>query len=187
MRCNRLCFCGKMEKRYSAPRARVVSRGFGRAPRRGWRPDGPFFVLRLRAAPASCMFASGATSFCPRRQKDAKTPPKTNGFWISFCLIATAVQKGSARDRLYFFSRCRSHVPQDSALSYRRRTAHLCMVRESGSDKRTASDSLYDEMRRSKSRVIHSCGFQRTPTAQEVLKPAVSSSVFGHFWGCGQK
>jgi len=88
---------------------------------------------------------SGATSFCPRRQKDAKTPPKTNGFWISFCLIATAVQKGSA------------------------------------------SDSLYDEMRRSKSRVIHNCGFQRTPTAQEVLKPAVSSSVFGHFWGCGQK
>ena len=88
---------------------------------------------------------------------------------------------------MYFFSRCRSHVPQDSALSYRRRTAHLCMVRESGSDKRTASDSLYDEMRRSKSRVIHSCGFQRTPTAQEVLKPAVSSSVFGHFWGCGQK
>ena len=30
-------------------------------------------------------------------------------------------------------------------------------------------------------------GFQRTPAAQEVLKPAVSSSVFGHFWGCGQK
>ena len=27
----------------------------------------------------------------------------------------------------------------------------------------------------------------RTPTAQEVLKPAVSSGVFGHFWGCGQK
>jgi hypothetical protein len=68
---------------------------------------------------------SGATSFCTQRQKDAKTPPKTNGFWISFCLIAAAVQKGSA------------------------------------------SDSLYDEMRRSKSRVIHSCGFQRTPTAQK--------------------
>ena len=30
-------------------------------------------------------------------------------------------------------------------------------------------------------------GFQRIPAAQEVLKPAVSSSVFGHFWGCGQK
>jgi len=28
---------------------------------------------------------------------------------------------------------------------------------------------------------------QRTPAAQEVLKPAVSGSVFGHFWGCGQK
>ena len=27
---------------------------------------------------------SGATSFCPRRQKDAKTPPKTHGLWNSF-------------------------------------------------------------------------------------------------------
>ena len=45
--------------------------------------------------------------------------------------------------------------------------AHYRAERGSGSDKRTASDSLYDEMRRSKSRVIHSCGFQRTPTAQK--------------------
>ena len=163
--------------------------------------DGPLYFLSARRIPrirARVTFGrSGPTTFfsmppaaiflSTAKEIWKRTPPKTNGFWISFCLIAAAVQKGSARNRLYFFSCCRSHVPQDSALSYRRRTAHLCMVRESGSDKRTASDSLYDEMRRSKSRVIHSCVFQRTPTAQEVLKPAVLSSVFGHFWGCGQK
>ena len=89
-------------------------------PRRGRRPRRPAsFFFHAYGGDIS---RSGATSFCPRRQKDAKTPPKTNGFWISFCLIAAAVQKGSARNRLYFFSRCRSHVPQDSAASYRRGT-----------------------------------------------------------------
>ena len=59
--------------------------------------------------------------------------------------------------------------------------------RGSGSDKRTARDSLYDDVRQFKSRVVRGGGFQRTPAAQEVLKPAVSGSAFGHFWGCGQK
>ena len=61
------------------------------------------------------------------------------------------------------------------------------MVRRSGSDKRIVSDSLYDDVRQFKSRVVRGGGFQRTPAAQEVLKPAVSSRPFGHFWGCGQK
>ena len=47
--------------------------------RRGRRPQRPVrFSSKGRA-----VSRSGATSFCPRRQKDAKTPPKTNGFWIS--------------------------------------------------------------------------------------------------------
>ena len=50
---------------------------------------------------------SGATAFCPRRQKAAKTPPKTNGFWNSFRPIAVAVQKGSAANRLCAYPRCR--------------------------------------------------------------------------------
>ena len=85
------------------------------------------------------------------------------------------------------YPRCRFHVPQENAVSYRRGTVYLRVVRRSGSDKRTARDSLYDDVRQFKSRVVRGGGFQRTPAAQEVLKPAVSSSVFGHFWGCGQK
>ena len=52
---------------------------------------------------------------------------------------------------------------------------------------RTARDSLYDDPHYLGFRVVHGHGFQRIPAAQEVLKPAVSGSVFGHFWGCGQK
>ena len=85
------------------------------------------------------------------------------------------------------YPRCRFHVPRENAVSYRRGTVYLRVVRRSGSDKRTARDSLYDDVRQFKSRVVRGGGFQRTPAAQEVLKSAVSSSVFGHFWGCGQK
>ena len=85
------------------------------------------------------------------------------------------------------YPRFRFHVPQENAVSYRRGTVYLRVVRRSGSDKRTARDSLYDDVRQFKSRVVRGGGFQRTPAAQEVLKPAVSSSVFGHFWGCGKK
>ena len=64
---------------------------------------------------------------------------------------------------------------------------HYRVEHGSGSDMRTASDSLYDDQ--------HIFWFSRgtgrrfmtRSAAQEVLKPAVSSSVFGHFWGCGQK
>ena len=46
-------------------------------------PDGPFSVLRLRVAPVSCMYASGGhISFNSERNME-KTPPKTDGFWIS--------------------------------------------------------------------------------------------------------
>ena len=65
--------------------------------------------------------------------------------------------------------------------------AHYRAERGSGSDKRSVSDSLYDDPHYLGFRVVHGHGFQRTPAAQEVLKPAVSGSVFGHFWGCGQK
>ena len=93
------------------------------APRRGRRPRRPASFLfhasggaiphpdgrtrrgRRPRRPASFLFhasggdisRSGATSFCPRRQKDAKTPPKTDGFWISFHPIAAAPQKGPHR------------------------------------------------------------------------------------------
>ena len=68
-------------------------------------PDGRTRRGRRPRRPASFLFhasggdisRSGATSFCPRRQKDAKTPPKTDGFWISFHPIAAAPQKGPHR------------------------------------------------------------------------------------------
>ena len=153
--------------------------------RRGRRPRRPasFFFH----ASGGDISRSGATSFCPRRQKDAKTPPKTHGLWNSFRPLAITAQKSPTTNRLYFYPRCRSRVLQCSAVSYRRGTVYLRVVRRSGSDKRTARDSLYDDVRQFKSRVVRGGGFQRTPAAQEVLKPAVSSSVFGHFWGSGQK
>ena len=84
--------------------------------------DGPFSVLRLRAAPASCMYASGGhISFNSERNME-KNAAKNQRFLDFPFPIATAVQKGSARNRLHFFSRCRSHVPQDSAASYCRGT-----------------------------------------------------------------
>ena len=67
------------------------------------------------------------------------------------------------------------------------RPARRRAVRGSGSGERRTSDSLYDDQhifwfsRGTRRR------FMTRSAAQEVLKPAVSSSVFGHFWGCGQK
>ena len=80
--------------------------------RRGGRPRRP---VRF-SSKGRDVSRSGATSFCPRRQKDAKTPPKTRGLWISFRPIATAVQKGSAVNRLYPRPRCRSRVPRGGVL-----------------------------------------------------------------------
>ena len=90
------------------------------APRRGRRPRRPAHVSSM--SPTGRVSRSGATSFCPRRQKDAKTPPKTHGLWNFFRPLAITAQKGPTTNRLYFYPRCRSHVPQCSAASYRRGT-----------------------------------------------------------------
>ena len=67
------------------------------------------------------------------------------------------------------------------------RPARLRAVRGSGSDKRSTRDSLYDDRHIFWSSRGTRRRFMTRPAAQEVLKPAVSSGVFGHFWGCGQK
>ena len=51
-------------------------------PRRGRRSRR--LVARSFHASGRDISRSGATSFCLRRQKDAKTPPKTHGLWNSF-------------------------------------------------------------------------------------------------------
>ena len=95
--------------------------GIFRAPaRHPFGRSGPLIFLFY--ASGGDISRSGATSFCPRRQKDAKTPPKTHGLWNSFRPLAITAQKGPTTNRLYFYPRCRSHVPQDSAASYRRGT-----------------------------------------------------------------
>ena len=95
--------------------------GIFRAPaRHPFAHGGPLIFLFY--ASGGDISRSGATSFCPRRQKDAKTPPKTHGLWNSFRPLAITAQKGPTTNRLYFYPRCRSHVPQCSAASYRRGT-----------------------------------------------------------------
>ena len=57
------------------------------------------------------------------------------------------------------YPRCRFHVPRGNAVSYRRGTVYLRVVRRSGSDKRAASDSLYGDVRQFKPRVVRGGGF----------------------------
>ena len=70
---------------------------------------------------------------------------------------------------------------------YNDKPAHLRAERGSGSDKRRTGDSLYDDLHRFGSRAVRGGSFQRTSTAQEVLKPAVSSSLFWSLLGLRPK
>ena len=145
-------------------------------------PDGPLLVLLPKG-----YFALRRDSLLPTAAKGCKNAAKNQWFLEFLSSDHSHAAKRPTPNRSCPYPRCRFHVPQENAVSYRRGTVYLRVVRRSGSDKRTARDSLYDDVRQFKSRVVRGGGFQRTPAAQEVLKPAVSSSVFGHFWGCGQK
>ena len=157
-----------------------------------------------------------AAPFLPTAEEmGERTPPKTNGFWISFVSISmrrAKVPQGighgstlAAADkvdrghwRFYRFGRLSNRALASGGKRrcgplgrhfkfYIGRAWHYHAERGSGSDKRTARDSLYDDQ--------HYLGFRggtrrrvaARSGAQEVLKPAVSSRPFGHFWGCGQK
>ena len=73
---------GKVCRTEVLPRPRSFRRSSVPAHCRGRRPRRP--VARFFHASGRDISRSGATSFCPRRQKDAKTPPKTHGLWNSF-------------------------------------------------------------------------------------------------------
>mgnify|MGYP007097141820 FL=1 len=143
---------------------------------------------RRSRRPVSIFFhaTGGPISFSSERN-GGKNAAKNQWFLEFLSSDHSHAAKRPTPNRSCPYPRCRFHVPQENAVSYRRGTVYLRVVRRSGSDKRTARDSLYDDVRQFKSRVVRGGGFQRTPAAQEVLKPAVSSSVFGHFWGCGKK
>ena len=151
----------------------------------------PRFRARVtfgRSGPLTFLFhASGGPISFSSERNGGKNAAKNQWFLEFLSSDHSHAAKRPTPNRSCPYPRCRFHVPQENAVSYRRGTVYLRVVRRSGSDKRTARDSLYDDVRQFKSRVVRGGGFQRTPAAQEVLKPAVSSSVFGHFWGCGQK
>ena len=178
-----LCFlCLHPPDRPASPTARFI---FSR--------QGEFRALgrgSLLAATARCtdsLCASGGPFSFSGERNGGKNAAKNQWFLEFLSSDHSHAAKRPTPNRSCPYPRCRFHVPRENAVSYRRGTVYLRVVRRSGSDKRTARDSLYDDVRQFKSHVVRGGGFQRTPAAQEVLKPAVSSSVFGHFWGCGQK
>ena len=163
--------------------------------------DGLLYFLSARRIPrlrARVTFGRSGPlhrlSLCRRRpisfsseRKGGKNAAKNQWFLEFLSSDHSHAAKRPTPNRSCPYPCCRFHVPRGNAVSYHRGTVYLRVVRRSGSDKRTAHDSLYDDVRQFRSRVVRGGGFQRTPAAQEVLKPAVSSGVFGHFWGCGQK
>ena len=120
------------------PRPHVSRHVSGRAPRRGRRPRRPasahpripaHFRLSLRRGgvlprPPSIfcfrIYASGGhISFNSERNME-KNAAKNQRFLDFPCPIPTAVQKGSASNRLYPHLRCRSHAPRgDAPVCYR--------------------------------------------------------------------
>ena len=83
-------------------------------------PDGPFSVLRLRAAPASCICLRWPYFFQQRKKYGKERRQKPTVFGFPFRPIVTAVQKGSAPNRLQSYPRCRSCVPRENFLLSRR-------------------------------------------------------------------
>ena len=83
-------------------------------------PDGPFSVLRLRAAPASCICLRRPYFFQQRKKYGKERRQKPSVFGFPFRPIVTAVQKGSAPNRLQSYPRCRSRVPRENFLLSRR-------------------------------------------------------------------
>ena len=156
-------------------------------PKKGTRALGRGSLLAAAARCTGSLCASGGPISFSSERKEGKNAAKNQWFLEFLSSDHSHAAKRPTPNRSCPYPRCRFHVPQGNAVSYRRGTVYLRVVRRSGSDKRTARDSLYDDVRQFKSRVVRGGGFQRTPAAQEVLKPAVSSGVFGHFWGCGQK
>ena len=178
-----LCFrCLHPPDRPASPTARFIFSRQGE-----FRAYGRGSLLAAAARCTDSLCASGGPFSFSSERNGGKNAAKNQWFLEFLSPDHSHAAKRPTPNRSCPYPRCRFHVPRENAVSYRRGTVYLRVVRRRGSDKRTARDSLYDDVRQFKSRVVRGGGFQRTPAAQEVLKPAVSSSVFGHFWGCGQK
>ena len=114
----------------------------GRTPHfRAWVPFGRSDLLTF-------LFHSsgGPISFSSERN-GGKNAAKNQWFLEFLSSDHSYAAKRPTPNRSCPYPRCRFHVPQGNAVSYRRGTVYLRVVRRSGSDKRSTSDSLYDDMR----------------------------------------
>ena len=118
---------GKVCRTEVLPRPRSFRRGSVPAHCRGRRPRRPAILFPkgiFRASERGSLFSG----FCLRRPhffqqrkkwgKERRQKPSVFGF--PFRPIVTAVQKGSAPDRLHSYPRCRSCVPRENFLLSRR-------------------------------------------------------------------
>ena len=78
-------FCrGRRPRRPASAHLRILAHSRLSLRRGGVLPRPPPIFCFLFFASGGDISRSGATPFCPRRQKGAKTPPKTHGLWNSF-------------------------------------------------------------------------------------------------------
>ena len=103
------------------PRPHVSRHVSGRAPRRGRRPRRPVFRSPIAGCTRVLHLCLRWPYFFQQRKKYGKERrQKPSVFGFPFRPIVTAVQKGSAPDRLHSYPRCRSCVPRENFLLSRR-------------------------------------------------------------------
>ena len=103
------------------PRPHVSRHASGRAPRRGRRPRRPVFCSPIAGCTRVLHVCLRRPYFFQQRKKYGKERrQKPSVFGFPFRPIVTAVQKGSAPNRLHSYPRCRSCVPRENFLLSRR-------------------------------------------------------------------
>ena len=118
------------------PRPHLSRHVSGRAPRRGRRPRRPVFRSPIAGCTRVLLFCLRRPYFFQQRKKYGKERrQKPTVFGFPFRPIVTAVQKGSAPNRLHSYPRCRSCVPRGGArrsrqLSLNWHRCRSCVPRE---------------------------------------------------------
>ena len=103
------------------PRPHLSRHVSGRAPRRGRRPRRPVFCSPIAGCTRVLHLCLRWPYFFQQRKKyEKERRQKPTVFGFPFRPIVTAVQKGSAPNRLHSYPRCRSCVPCENFLLSRR-------------------------------------------------------------------
>jgi len=170
---------------------------------------------RTRQRPSLFCYMPPAAPFLPAAEEmGERTPPKTHGLWNSFRPISMRWEKvpqgidreptlaaadmvGGGYWRDYRFRRLSNRAL--AAVSGKCRCGlmgrHFTLVEQSAAVRDVGAAAIRGPQAIRCTpicsnlglRVVRGHVFPMRSGAQEVLKPAFSSSVFGHFWGCGQK